>query len=303
MALVAAPRRLLSHCTPRRGPVALPPLTVRGGACACAGGVRLLSSRAAAGGPSCGGRLGAWVLDKLPPRAVRLGRHFVGFVRAYLKGGRLLAREGRVAARLFKRIYLSGHRYTRSERRLMRKSASDLAKTLPMAGLMLTLGLEISTFVVLRGMPGLLPSALRKTVVPEVDKITGAAETKATQMAEAAQERLETMSQAVDDVRAFAEKTQTGLATASEAERKELVAFIEQLDDAHVGLCYSDILEMAPLFRAHMTLDHMDRTQLRSLADFIIPSRANRVAPAVALRFNLRRHCQQLRVDDKDIYW
>lgn len=52
-----------------------------------------------------------------------------------------------------------------------------------------------------------------------------------------------------------------------------------------------------------MTLDQMERHQIRSIADFIMPSRANMFAPASVLRFNLRRHVQHLRVDDKDIYW
>mgnify|MGYP007125287306 CR=1 FL=1 len=69
-----------------------------------------------------------------------------------------------MAARLFQRIHLSGHRYSRKERLLMRQSAYDLAKALPMAGLILTLGLEISTLVVLRGAPGMLPSQLQRTV-------------------------------------------------------------------------------------------------------------------------------------------
>ena len=99
--------------------------------------------------------------------------HFVAFLKAYLKGGTLMVREARVAARLFSRIHLSAKRGTRKERLLMRQSATDLAKALPMAGLMLTMGLEVSTLVVLRGMPGLLPSQLQKTVVPEFLKITG----------------------------------------------------------------------------------------------------------------------------------
>jgi hypothetical protein len=274
----------------------------------------------AAGAAAAHAGVAGWVLGKLPPRLATLAAHFLAFLRAYIKGGTLLVREARVAARLFHRIHVSGHRYSRKERLLMRQSAFDLAKALPMAGLMLTLGLEISTLLVLRGAPGMLPSQLQKTVVPEFQKITGAEATEAAKVDQAATARLDTMSQAVNDLRAFAKVSSSssssspggggsggggglGLSAASVEEKEALMKFLEDLDDSRSSLCHSDILEMAPVFRRYWTLDQMGRQQLRSIADFIMPSRANVVAPASFLRFNLRRHIQHLRVDDKDIYW
>jgi LETM1 and EF-hand domain-containing protein 1 len=249
------------------------------------------------------GSVGGWVLGKLPPRVVTLTEHFIAFLRAYIKGGKLLIREGRVAARLFQRIYLSGHRYSRKERLLMRQSAHDLAKALPMAGLMLTLGLEISTLVVLRGAPGMLPSQLQRTVVPEFQKITGAESTEVAKMNLRATERLDKMHTAVNDLKDTFANDAAGLGAASADEKAALMKFLDDLDDHNAFLCHSDILEMAPLFRRCWTLDQMGRAQLRSVADYIMPSRANVVAPASILRFNLRRRVQHLRVDDKDIYW
>jgi uncharacterized membrane protein YgcG len=273
----------------------------------------------AAGAAAAHAGVAGWVLGKLPPRLATLAAHFLAFLRAYIKGGTLLVREARVAARLFHRIHVSGHRYSRKERLLMRQSAFDLAKALPMAGLMLTLGLEISTLLVLRGAPGMLPSQLQKTVVPEFQKITGAEATEAAKVDQAATARLDTMSQAVNDLRAFAKVSSSsstspggggsggggglGLSAASVEEKEALMKVLEDLDDSRSSLCHSDILEMAPVFRRYWTLDQMGRQQLRSIADFIMPSRANVVAPASFLRFNLRRHIQHLRVDDKDIYW
>lgn len=248
--------------------------------------------------------MASWVFSKLPPRLASLTEHFVAFLRAYIKGGILLLREARVAGRLFHRIYLSGHRYSRKERLLMRQSAYDLAKALPMAGLMLTLGLEISTLVVLRGAPGMLPSQLQRTVVPEFQKITGSEEKEAAKIDQRATERLDTMHKAVNDLKdTFAKSSGDGLSAASANEKEALMKFLDDLDDGDSLLCHSDILEMAPLFRRYWTLDQMGRSQLRSIADFIMPSRANVIVPASVLRFNLRRRVQHLRVDDKDIYW
>ncbi len=249
------------------------------------------------------GSVGSWVLGKLPPQLATMAGHFVAFLQAYIKGGKLLVREGRVAARLFRRIYLSGHRYTRKERLLMRQSAYDLAKALPMAGLMLTLGLEISTLVVLRGAPGMLPSQLQRTVVPEFQKITGTDSTEKAKMNQRATERLDTMHKVVNDLKDTFANNAVGLSAASADEKEALMKFLDDLDDHNSFLCHSDILEMAPLFRRCWTLDQMGRAQLRSIADYIMPSRANVVAPASMLRFSLRRHIQNLRVDDKDIYW
>jgi hypothetical protein len=118
------------------------------------------------------------------------------FASAYGSGGLLLLREARVAAKLVIRIYFQRHRHSRREMLLMRQSAADVAKALPMAGLILTLGLEISTLVVLRGMPGLLPSALQRTVLKtDVAKHIAGGDQRISDQAEAtqagAQKRLE----------------------------------------------------------------------------------------------------------------
>ena len=89
-------------------------------------------------------------------------------------------------------------------------------------------------------------------------------------------------------------------------DRALLRGFMTRLTDDSALVAVADIVEVASLFRAHLALDDLPRAQLVRIADWILPQYAgtlNWLAPAPALRFNLRKWVQQCRVDDKDIYW
>ena len=89
------------------------------------------------------------------------------FAWSYFEGVSLLAREVRAAARLAARIYVLGHRSSRRERLQLSAAARDVAKSLPIAGFMMVAGIELSTLVVLRFVPSLLPRAVHSKVAPK----------------------------------------------------------------------------------------------------------------------------------------
>ena len=53
----------------------------------------------------------------------------------------------------------------------MRQSFGDLVRVVPLAGLFLVFGLELTTMMILRYMPSLLPRAMRLEVVPAAQKL------------------------------------------------------------------------------------------------------------------------------------
>ena len=97
--------------------------------------------------------------------------HVRDFFASYVSGVKLFGQEVRVATRLAFRVYGQGKRSSRLERLHMRQSFGDLVRVLPLAGLFLVFGLELTTMAILRYMPALLPRAMRLAVVPAAQKL------------------------------------------------------------------------------------------------------------------------------------
>ena len=53
----------------------------------------------------------------------------------------------------------SGHRYSRRQQLQLRRAAHDIVRILPLTGMVLTMGFEITTVVAVRLFPRLLPSS------------------------------------------------------------------------------------------------------------------------------------------------
>ena len=133
--------------------------------------------------------------------------HIRSFFTSYLSGAGLFASEMRVATRLAWRVYGQGKRSSRQERIHMRQSLGDLVRVIPLAGLFVVFGLELSTAAILRYMPNLLPRAMRQAIVPAAQKLGVAPTSNA---AAAARRRLALCTDLVQGSRAVAEASNLG---------------------------------------------------------------------------------------------
>jgi hypothetical protein len=146
--------------------------------------------------------------------------HIYDFFSSYLRGVKLFGSEVRVATRLAWRVYGQGKRTSRLERLQMRQSVGDVVRVVPLAGLFLVFGLELTTMAILRYMPSLLPRAMRQAVVPAAQKlgVAPSADTDATK-----RKRLALSTDLGQGGRALAPKA--GLATAE--------ALLARVDDGN----------------------------------------------------------------------
>ena len=310
--------------------VAAPPQRLLGGIRIAPSALRCLSS--SAGGPSGGSSLGR---IKIAPRALRCLssgaggpsggsdaastwggwlRHKVGHVRtfflSYFAGLKLFGSEVRAATRLAWRVYGQGKRTSRQERQAMQRSVGELARVVPLAGLFLVFGLELTTVAILRFAPSLLPKSMRQEVEPAAEQM-GIAPKRADGAARIAH-RLALCADLVGGAQQIADDHDLARAA-------ELLARVRD-DDAHVGAHSGDHLSASAILDAAsdfgdgtpLELDALPKTMLRMLAELHLPSEirvpllgpvAAGLTPDFVRRRLLREKINSLRDDDKELAW
>ena len=177
--------------------------------------------------------------------------HVRDFFASYVSGVKLFGQEVRVATRLAFRVYGQGKRSSRLERLHMRQSFGDLVRVLPLAGLFLVFGLELTTMAILRYMPALLPRAMRLAVVPAAQKLGVA---PASNVDASARRRLALCTDLVQGARAVA-------AAAKLSDAEALLARVEDGGDGqHVSA--SEIRAVAAAFadECALSLDKLPKT-------------------------------------------
>ena len=265
--------------------------------------LRCLSS--SAGGPSgsdAASTWGGWL------------RHKVGHVRtfflSYFAGLKLFGSEVRAATRLAWRVYGQGKRTSRQERQAMQRSVGELARVVPLAGLFLVFGLELTTVAILRFAPSLLPKSMRQEVEPAAEQM-GIAPKRADGAARIAH-RLALCADLVGGAQQIADDHDLARAA-------ELLARVRD-DDAHVGAHSGDHLSASAILDAAsdfgdgtpLELDALPKTMLRMLAELHLPSEirvpllgpvAAGLTPDFVRRRLLREKINSLRDDDKELAW
>ena len=241
-------------------------------------------------------------------RAQKKLGHLRGFFASYLSGVQLFGSEVRVATRLAFRVYGQGKRSSRQERLHMRQSFGDLVRVVPLAGLFLVFGLELTTMAILRYMPALLPRAMREAVVPAAQKL-GVAPTA--NVDASARRRLALCTDLVQGARAVA-------ARAGLAEAEALLARVEDGNGGQkVSAADMRAVPAATFNSGALSLDALPKAMVMQLAELHLPSGVKvpgperigdalglvsaALTPAALQRRRLREYVNRLREDDKEI--
>lgn len=189
----------------------------------------------------------------------------------------------------------------------MRQSMGDLVRVVPLAGLFVVFGLELSTVAILRYMPSLLPRAMRTEVVPAAQRLGVA---PASDADKAARKRLTLCTDLVQASRATAKAS--GLADA-----EALLARVEE-GIGHRKVSAIDIRAAAKEFDGtELELDALPKAVVEQLAELHLPSAvtvpgpervgdlvgtlASTLTPTLLLRRRLRDYVRAKREDDKEI--
>jgi len=236
--------------------------------------------------------------------------HVKDFFKSYLSGVRLFGSEVRVATRLAFRVYGQGKRSSRQERLNMKQSFGDLVRVVPLAGLFLVFGLELTTMAILRYMPAMLPRAMRQAVVPAAQKLGVAPEAN---VDASARRRLTLCTDLVQGARAAA-------ASVSLTKAEALLARVEDgCEDGSKVNATVDIKSAAADFGddTALALDRLPKAMLLQLAELHLPSGvqvpgperlgdalgyvSSALTPTLVMRRRLREYVNRLREDDKEI--
>jgi hypothetical protein len=156
---------------------------------------------------------------------------------------------------------------------------------LPITSMFMVLGMEISTFAILRYVPGLMPNTLRRTVEPHAQKL-GIADPEKREK-ELSMRRLETVEQISQITHALAAKRldRDGV--------PEVKRFLKGLEDGDRAFSTPRGVEsVAKAFREHMSMDKLPREQLVHLAALHLSSGAAKFLPRFLLARRLRHHVQ-----------
>ena len=244
------------------------------------------------------------------------------FIRLYWQSVKSFVQEVKLGVRLVYRIYLKGHRYTRSERRKMQQAALDVVKVLPFVSMTLVVGTEVTALLAARAIPSMLPAAFQPVAkkvdesLPKfVDKVLPSG--KAQEMA-----RNKTRVEIADKLHELSLEYVTHLKEVEQqpdddgnvvGEDADMIsAFLAKTDDHEARVTQSDIAGVGPAFRRHMQLQQLGsaprgREVLVRLSQYLNVNSGsemlNMLLPTFFLVRRLRMRVQNARADDKDIHF
>merc|ERR1711871_507226 len=181
-------------------------------------------------------------------------------------------------------------------------------------------GLELSTFAILRWIPGLMPKSIRNEVIPaasDLKIVDVKAQAKA--QLEAVEAHQQSRLEKVAEISRLTKDMATAMADSSDSTHAseamdQIVSFIERIESPEERIGVPEIVAVASLFRKHMTMDKLPREQLLNLARLHETSSVasgiplpgslgvglNKYTPSLLLARSLRKHVQKLRSDDKE---
>ena len=237
------------------------------------------------------------------------------FISLYWQSVKFFAKEINLAARLSYRIYLKGHRYTRSERMKMQRAAVDVMKVLPFVSMTLVVGTEITALLAARAIPNMLPQAFQPVAkkvdenLPKfVDKVLPSGKER-----ELAKNR--TRVEIADKLHELSLEYVTRLKELAQNPNEHdkyvekdvhmITHFLAKTDQPEVRVTQSNIASVGPSFRRRMPLQQLSRMQLVRMAQYMNQGSEllNLMLPTFVLVRRLRMHVQNARADDKDIHF
>jgi hypothetical protein len=236
------------------------------------------------------------------------------FVALYWQSVKSFIKEINLAARLSYRIYLKGHRYTRSERIKMQRAAVDVMKVLPFVSMTLVVGTEITALLAARAVPSMLPQAFQPVAkkvdenLPEfIDKVLPSGK-------ERALAKNKTRVEIADKLHELSLEFVMGLKdlehnlNADEHLEKDIqmiTQFLAKTDQNELRTTQANIAAVGPSFRRRMPLQKLSRIQLVRMAQYMNQGSEllNLMLPTFVLIRRLRMRVQNARADDKDIHF
>ena len=259
------------------------------------------------------------------------------FISLYWQSVKSFAREIKLGIRLSYRIYLKGHRYTRSERKKMQRAALDVMKVLPFVSMTLVVGTEITALLAARAIPNMLPRAFQPVAkrvdenLPKfVDKVLPSGKEQdmarnktnveiADKLHELSLEYVTHLQESdlnttdLENQENRNTVTENGTTTIDIATDSKMIAeFLAKTDDHEARLTQSDIAAVGPAFRRHMQLQQLGnaprgREVLVRLSQYLNVNSGsellNLLLPTFFLIRRLRMKVQSTRADDKDIHF
>eukprot|EP00300_Choanocystis_sp_HF-7_P013939 c18511_g1_i2.p1 GENE.c18511_g1_i2~~c18511_g1_i2.p1 ORF type:complete len:451 (+),score=103.37 c18511_g1_i2:36-1355(+) len=218
---------------------------------------------------------------------IKIMRDFAASYKEAIKDGvRTTKDEVMLAGRVVWRSFILGHRYSRRDLELLRRTAKDVFRLLPFASFIMTTGFTMTYLVWARLFPSILPSHFRKAA----DLIDKRQQTK---QEENANERLAAAQELRHLTRQFVLEQED-----NPDHRERLLRLMEDLQDPHAVLTARDIVTCAAPLQESLSLDNIDRSILVRMARFF---GVEEKLPSPVLRFQLRRVIRSIQNDDKNI--
>ena len=245
------------------------------------------------------------------------------FIYLYWNSLTSFVQEIQLAVRLSHRIYLKGHRYTRSERKKMQRAAVDVMKVLPFFSMTLVVGTEITALLAARAVPSMLPGAFQPVakkvdenlpkfvdnVLPSGKDQRVARNKTRVEIADKLHElslqyavRLNELKEETRDINGVVDPIKLAKV---EKDAYAIAQFLFKADDPESRITPEDIAAVGPSFRRHMQLQQLSRIQLIRMAQYMNQGSEilNLMMPTFVLVRRLRMRIQSARADDKDIHF
>ena len=258
-----------------------------------------------------------------PSKLVSTLKGIQSFIYLYWNSLTSFVQEVQLAVRLSYRIYLKGHRYTRSERRKMQRAAVDVMKVLPFVSMTLVVGTEITALLAARAVPSMLPGAFQPVakkvdenlpkfvdnVLPSGKDQRVARDKTRVEIADKLHElsleyavRLNELKEETRDVNGVVDPIKLAKV---EKDAYAIAQFLFKADDPESRITPEDIAAVGPSFRRHMQLQQLSRIQLVRMAQYMNQGSEilNLMMPTFVLVRRLRMRIQSARADDKDIHF
>lgn len=218
---------------------------------------------------------------------LKILRDFAASYTDALKDGvRTTKDEVKLAGRVVWRSFVLGHRYSRRDLELLRRTAKDVFRLLPFASFIMTSGFTMTYLVWARIFPSILPSHFLKAA-DLIDK------RHQTRQEESANERLTAAQELRNLTRQFVLEQED-----NQDHRDRLLRLMDDLQDPHAVLTARDIVTSATLLKDYLSLENLDRSILVRMAKFF---GVEEKLPSPVLRFQLRRVIRSIQNDDKNI--
>lgn len=206
---------------------------------------------------------------------------FVDEVKHYYSGFKLLFLDVKICSKIVFKLTRGGT-LTRRENKQLVRTVSDLFRLVPFSVFVIVPFMEVLLPVALKLFPGMLPSTFTTSSERE-NKMRRTLQAKL-QYAKFLQKTLDEM--ALDsNVR-------------SSQSARDFVNFYKEVKEKGIAVDNKDIIKFSKLFEDEITLDNMERQQLKALCRLL---ELTPVGHNNFLRFQLELKLRQLRIDDKVI--